>query len=74
MSITSRTRSTTRQVAKAQRRIALVQVLFWPAVVIGGVTVGAVALLTLRRRASMRRTEEPSSSSSTAVAATPPTS
>ncbi|WP_137145960.1 hypothetical protein [Mycolicibacterium sp. CR10] len=60
--------------AKAQRRIALVQVLFWPAVVIGGVTVGAVALLTLRRRASMRRTEEPSLSSSTAVTATPPTS
>ena len=50
MSLTDRTRSTARWALRTQRRIALVQVLFWPAVLGTGIAVGAVALVTWRRR------------------------
>lgn len=66
MSITSRTESTTRWALKTQRRIALAQAVFWPALVGTGVVVGAVVLLVWRGRrpapsVSADTTEEQSS-------------
>ena len=54
MSVTSRTRSAARWGLKTQRRIALIQALFWPAVVTTGVVSGGLLLAAARRRRAAR--------------------
>ncbi len=54
MSVTSRTRSAARWSLKTQRRIALIQALFWPAVVTTGVVSGGLLLAAARRRRAAR--------------------
>lgn len=49
MSVTGKTRSIARRGVKVQRRIAITQALFWPALVLTGVVVGTAVLLTTRR-------------------------
>lgn len=48
MSIIRRTRSVARQGLKVQRRVALTQALFWPAVLGAGLAVGALTLAIRR--------------------------
>ncbi|VEG54215.1 Uncharacterised protein [Mycolicibacterium aurum] len=50
MSIARRTRSVVRGGVKVQRRIVVVQALFWPTIIAAGLTIGAVAF-TIRRSA-----------------------
>ena len=49
MSVTGKARSIARRGVKVQRRIAITQALFWPALVLTGVVVGSAVLLTTRR-------------------------
>lgn len=55
MSIVRRTRSVARQGLKVQRRIALTQALFFPAVLVTGLAAGGVALAVWR---STKRDEQ----------------
>lgn len=49
MSVTGKAGSIARRGVKVQRRIAITQALFWPALVLTGVVIGTAMLLTTRR-------------------------
>ena len=56
MSLARRTRSLARQGVKVQRRIALAQLLFWPAVLCAGAAGTAVAVVAVRRSKTRAQT------------------
>lgn len=49
MSVVRRSRSLVRRGVKAQRRVALAQMLFWPVLIGGGLVAGATAFVAVRR-------------------------
>jgi len=49
VSVTGKASSIARRGVKVQRRIAITQALFWPALVLTGVVIGTAVLLTTRR-------------------------
>ncbi|MGZ8803172.1 MAG: hypothetical protein ACXWZL_11325 [Mycobacterium sp.] len=59
MSLTSRGRAAARQTIRVQRRVALAQALFWPALV--GTTLAVGAVVALRIRSSRLDTESTAS-------------
>lgn len=60
MSITGRTRSLAAQGLKVQRRVAIAQALFWPAVLGAGALIAAVTVAVARsRRSRQPRLAEP---------------
>lgn len=68
MSVTGRARSLTRTGLKIQRRVALTQMLFWPAVLTTAGLVGAGVVMARRHAGAAASVGQPPATSPTAAA------
>lgn len=59
MSVTSRARSATRFGVKVQRRIVIAQALWWPTVILAGLSACTAAFVVGRRRLAAAHQPEP---------------